>query len=88
MGAEDKPDDGGGASFETGLARLEALVEQLEGDPHSLEEGVRQYQEGVDLLGQLHQSLSAAEQRVVDLTEALRQGLEELEADDRNGNQE
>ncbi len=67
--------------FEERLARLEALVGELEGGELSLEEGVSRYREGVELLQALHEALLGAEGKVEKLTEVLRRGLEELEAE-------
>ena len=75
-------------SFEDGLSRLEALVEDLEGGRLSLEEGVERYREGVLLLQTLQNSLGSAEQRVEELTEVLRRGLAELEEGAEAGEEE
>ena len=68
-------------AFEERLGRLESLVEELEGGELSLEAGVERYQEGVQLLEGLQKDLRGAEQRVEELTEVLRRGLNELEAE-------
>lgn len=65
--------------FEEQMARLEALLAELEGGKLSLEQGVERFQEGVVLLGALNRSLGAAERRVEELTASLRRELEELE---------
>lgn len=70
--------------FETGLSRLESLVDALEAGELGLEEGVAHYQEGVELLAKLQQQLAGAETRVQELTEQLRGTVEDLEADDAN----
>jgi exodeoxyribonuclease VII small subunit len=68
--------------FEDGLARLEELVDALEGGELGLEQGVAHYQEGVELLAALQKQLVGAEARVEELTEQLRDTLTELEQDD------
>lgn len=59
------------ASFDDGLDRLEALVQQLESGHLSLEEALSRFEEGVTLSQGLHQQLADAQRRV----EVLRQGL-------------
>jgi len=71
--------------FEERLARLEELVEPQEGGELSLEEGVERYGEGVTLLQGLQASLSAAELKVEQLTEVLRDSLEQLEGGEDDG---
>lgn len=58
-------------SFDDGLDRLEALVQQLENGHLSLEEALQRFEEGVGLSQALHQQLAEAQRRV----EVLRQGL-------------
>lgn len=58
-------------SFDDGLDRLEALVQQLEAGHLSLEESLQRFEEGVALSAALQQQLSEAQRRV----EVLRQGL-------------
>jgi exodeoxyribonuclease VII small subunit len=58
-------------SFDDGLDRLEALVQQLEGGNLSLEDALARFEEGVGLSQALHQQLADAQRRV----EVLRQGL-------------
>jgi len=59
------------SSFDDGLDRLEALVQQLESGHLSLEEALQRFEEGVTLSQGLHQQLADAQRRV----EVLRQGL-------------
>ncbi len=56
--------------FETRLARVRAIVERLEAADVPLEEGIRLFQEGMDLCRQLSQELEQA--RLV-IEEATRQ---------------
>ena len=59
------------SSFDDGLDRLEALVQQLENGHLSLEEALQRFEEGVALSQGLQQQLAEAQRRV----EVLRQGL-------------
>lgn len=58
-------------SFDDGLDRLEALVQQLEGGALGLEEALARYEEGVQLSQSLQTQLNEAQRRV----EVLKQGL-------------
>ena len=58
-------------SFDDGLDRLEALVQQLEGGALGLEEALARYEEGVQLSQSLQAQLNDAQRRV----EVLKQGL-------------
>ena len=49
------------ASFEQSLARLQAIVTELEGDNLELERAVALYKEGRDLVGQCEGMLKSAE---------------------------
>ncbi len=59
------------ASFDDGLDRLEALVQELETGSLGLEEALARYEEGVRLSQALQQQLNEAQRRV----EVLKQGL-------------
>jgi len=59
------------ASFDDGLDRLESLVQKLEGGHLTLEEALREFEEGVNLSQLLQQQLADAQRRV----EVLKQGL-------------
>jgi exodeoxyribonuclease VII small subunit len=59
------------SSFDDGLDRLEALVQQLESGSLGLEEALARFEEGVGLSQALQQQLAQAQRRV----EILRQGL-------------
>ena len=59
------------ASFDDGLDRLENLVQKLESGHLSLEEALREFEEGVNLSKALQQQLTEAQRRV----EVLKQGL-------------
>lgn len=58
-------------SFDDGLDRLEALVQQLEGGQLSLEEALHRFEEGVQLSQELQAQLGQARRRV----EVLKAGL-------------
>ena len=59
------------ASFDDGLDRLEALVQQLESGSLSLEEALGRFEEGVQLSQVLQKHLAEAQRRV----EVLKAGL-------------
>ncbi len=52
------------ASFEEALERLEDIVEALEEGQIPLAESLARYEEGIKLLKQCYQSLSAAERKI------------------------
>lgn len=58
-------------SFDDGLDRLEALVQQLESGSLGLEEALARFEEGVQLSQVLQKQLSEAQRKV----EVLRAGL-------------
>lgn len=51
-------------SFESAIAELERIVEEMEGSTISLEDGLARYQRGVTLLKYCRNTLSEAEQRI------------------------
>jgi len=59
------------ASFDDGLDRLEALVQQLESGSLSLEEALARFEEGVQLSQVLQKQLAEAQRRV----DVLKAGL-------------
>lgn len=58
-------------SFDDGLERLEALVQQLEGGSLTLEDALQRFEEGIGLSKELQQQLADAHRRV----EVLKQSL-------------
>jgi len=56
------------AGFDERLARLEAIVTELEGGELSLEPAIERYQEGIELLKGCHGILGRYRQRVEELT--------------------
>ena len=55
-------------SFEDAIARLEAVVRELEGGGLSLEKALELFAEGIELSRVCSQNLAAAEQRIAILT--------------------
>jgi exodeoxyribonuclease VII small subunit len=51
-------------AFETALKRLEAIVQNLEGGDLSLEQALKQYEEGIRMADLCSKRLSEAERRV------------------------
>ncbi len=54
-------------TFEQAMGRLEAIVAQLEGGEHSLEDALSLYEEGAKLMKQCVTMLDKAEQKVMKL---------------------
>jgi exodeoxyribonuclease VII small subunit len=71
-------------TVEERLARLEAIVDRLEGEPLDLAEALALFEEGVACLRETAGTLSEAEARVQKLTEMADGvfGVEPLEDDD------
>jgi exodeoxyribonuclease VII small subunit len=57
-----------GPGFDQRLARLEAIVAELEAGKLGLEPAIERYQEGILLLKQCHGALSGFRRRVEELT--------------------
>ncbi len=57
-------------SFEIALARLETIVDELEGGDLSLEDSIARYEEGMKLSRRLAQTLDEAEKRIEKLVDA------------------
>ena len=55
--------------FETALAELETLVEQLESGELPLEESLKAFEKGIALTRQCQEALKSAELKVKELTE-------------------
>ncbi len=64
-------------NFETAMAELEELVAQIETGNLSLEESLKQFEQGIKLSRVCQQALTDAEQRVKILTESLNGETEE-----------
>lgn len=56
-------------SFEANLARLDAIVQQLDGDGVELNAALSLFEEGIELLRRASEELTAAEGKVTMLTE-------------------
>ena len=56
-------------SFEKNLARLEAIVAQLEGDRLDLDASLKLFEEGVELLRLASEELNETEEKVKELVE-------------------
>ena len=70
-------------SFEDAINELEALVETMESGDLSLDDSLKAFEQGVKLTRQCQQSLKAAEQKVMMLTEKSLDGeLHEFHQDD------
>jgi exodeoxyribonuclease VII small subunit len=56
--------------FESGLKKLEAIVQRLDTGELSLEESLKIFEEGIDLVGLLTRKLDEAEKKIEMLTQA------------------
>lgn len=59
------------ASFEVQMEELEALIEKIEAGEVGLEESIKAYERGVDLIKSCRVVLGQAEQRVEELSRKL-----------------
>ena len=73
MDSEDRP--AGPAAFEQSLARLEAIVKELEQGELPLEQALRLFEEGTELNQELKRRLDDAERRIEILTRARDGGV-------------
>ena len=55
--------------YEKSVARLEEIVELLEGGELSLEESMKFFEEGTKLSGSCYEALQKAEQKITQLTD-------------------
>lgn len=67
--------------FEQALARLEAIVEQLQRDDLPLEDAVTLFNEGTQLATRCDDLLSTAEMRIQQLTRAVQERFATYEVD-------
>ena len=74
-------------SFETMMERLQALVDRLEEGNLTLEDSIRSFEEGMDLVRRCTEVLNQAEQRITELTrDAAGRPVERaVEAGEENG---
>jgi exodeoxyribonuclease VII small subunit len=63
-------------SFESNLSRLDVIVGQLEGETLSLDESLRLFEEGIDLLRKASDELKDTETKVKELVERADGALE------------
>ncbi len=56
--------------FETGLKKLEEIVQRLDTGDLSLEESLKIFEDGIDLVGLLTRKLDEAEKKIETLTQA------------------
>ncbi|KPK43872.1 MAG: hypothetical protein AMK72_12775 [Planctomycetes bacterium SM23_25] len=75
--AKKKPTTQEEPTFEKRLARLEEIVEALESGDVGLDESLRLYAEGADLLKACRKTLGEAERKIAKLTETAGGELEE-----------
>jgi exodeoxyribonuclease VII small subunit len=71
-------------SFEKAMGRLEEIVADMEGEGMSLEDMVKNYEEGVKLLRICRQRIDTAKQRVELITADLEGGKASLSPFDQN----
>ncbi|MCF6189263.1 MAG: exodeoxyribonuclease VII small subunit [Cocleimonas sp.] len=67
--------------FETAMTELEALVAQIETGNLSLEESLKQFEQGIKLSRTCQKALTEAEQRVKILTDSLNSNTIDNEED-------
>lgn len=68
-------------SFDARLARLEAIVAELERGELGLEASLERYQQGIELLRQCHGVLSAHKQQVQELAAGAEEALKPYAGD-------
>jgi len=73
--ARKKTDPSQESTFEARLARLEAIVERLEASDVGLDESLKLYGEGAELIKACRRTLDEAEKRIAKLTEDASGGL-------------
>jgi exodeoxyribonuclease VII small subunit len=56
--------------FDSGLKQLEGIVQRLDAGELSLEESLKVFEEGIDLVGLLTRKLDEAEKKIEMLTQA------------------
>ncbi len=73
-GAKGEGEGGGEAqpAFQDAIAEVEAITDRIEGGEIGLEDSIDQFERGMKLLGRCREILQRAEQRVVDITQRLR----------------
>ncbi len=62
--------------FERSIAEVESIIQRIEAGEVGLEESIAQYERGVALIKQCRAVLDRVEQRVADLTQQMKAGVE------------
>lgn len=75
------PAQAGAVGFDERLARLEAIVGQLEQGGLGLEPAIERYQEGIQLLKECHGALDGYRRRVEELTREAETAMRPFEGD-------
>lgn len=65
--SSDAPSPEDALSFEEALQRLEQIVDTLENDPPGLDEALRTYEQGIQLVRRCQERLDQAELRIQEL---------------------
>ena len=74
----DMPEENGTDTFESSLAKLEAIVEAMENSQLPLEDLVKHYEEGARLLGKCDAFLKTARDRIELITLRASSGQQDL----------
>lgn len=67
VSAKKQPGAGKTLSFEEAMVQLESIIEKIEGGGVGLEESLKEYERGVQLLSHCQRVLATAEQRLEEL---------------------
>jgi exodeoxyribonuclease VII small subunit len=81
MASAKNPGGAGETSLDDRLARLEAIVAELESGGAPLEQAIERYQEGVELLKRCRATLGEYKKRVEELSQSAEQSLREYAGD-------
>ncbi len=71
-GGRGPSDPAGEVSFEVALGEVEAIIRRIEAGEVGLEASIKEYERGVALIKRCREVLDRVEQRVVDLTEQMK----------------
>ena len=75
------PGEGAEPGFDQRLARLEAIVGELEEGGLSLEPAIERYQEGIELLKRCHHTLAGYRRQVEELTREAEGAIRSFDGD-------
>jgi exodeoxyribonuclease VII small subunit len=81
MSSSKNKSEGAESSLDDRLARLEAIVAELESGGAPLEQAIERYQEGVELLKRCRTTLGEYKKRVEELSASAEQSLREYAGD-------